>query len=167
MIYPNLTYPSPPQPMYLNTKDQPSPPKPPTPPSTEMDHNNALMIRPNHLRVQIPNEESPKVLPRKEDLTERQVKKKKKNYAEKLLTVYQTPSTNNKSGPPSALPSQFAQNLPSPSTFYPEFYQQSEIPSPLNFSTSATPTTSTFHWPSNARDYRPSPLSIRPDNSIG
>ncbi|ORZ02499.1 hypothetical protein BCR43DRAFT_481640 [Syncephalastrum racemosum] len=68
-------------------------------------------------------------------------------------------------GPPSALPSQFAQNLPSPSTFYPEFYQQSELPSPLNFS--ATPTTANaFHWPppsaaQNAagRDYRPSPLA--------
>lgn len=67
-------------------------------------------------------------------------------------------------GPPSALPSQFAQNLPSPSTFYPEFYQQSELPSPLNFS--ATPTAgNTFHWPpppsssSGGRDYRPSPLA--------
>ncbi|KAI8886606.1 hypothetical protein K501DRAFT_283673 [Backusella circina FSU 941] len=60
--------------------------------------------------------------------------------------------------PPSALPSQFAQNLPSPSTFYPEFYQQNELPSPLNFT--ATPANQgTFYWPSNARDYRPSPLS--------
>jgi hypothetical protein len=60
--------------------------------------------------------------------------------------------------PPSALPSQFAQNLPSPSTFYPEFYQQNELPSPLNFA--GTPANQgTFYWPSNARDYRPSPLS--------
>jgi hypothetical protein len=67
--------------------------------------------------------------------------------------------------PSSALPSQFAQNLPSPSTFYPEFYQQNELPSPLNFS--ATPVNSgAFHWPSNARDYKPSPLS-RPDGSGG
>ncbi|KAI9281600.1 hypothetical protein BY458DRAFT_499069 [Sporodiniella umbellata] len=53
---------------------------------------------------------------------------------------------------------QFAQNLPSPSKFYPEFYKQSELPSPLNFSN--TPATSNaFHWPSNAKEYRPSPLS--------
>ncbi|KAI9267402.1 hypothetical protein BY458DRAFT_511664 [Sporodiniella umbellata] len=70
-------------------------------------------------------------------------------------------------GPPSALPSQFAQNLPSPSTFYPEFYQQNELPSPLNFS--ATPVTAphqgnnAFHWPApQQRDYRPSPLN--PEN---
>jgi hypothetical protein len=59
--------------------------------------------------------------------------------------------------PPSALPSQFAQNLPSPSTFYPEFYQQNELPSPINFS--ATPqANNAFHWPSSSRDYKPSPL---------
>lgn len=75
-------------------------------------------------------------------------------------------------GPPSALPSQFAQSLPSPSSFYPEFYQQNEIPSPLNFSntpvTAHHPSggpTNAFHWPlpsntttSGPRDYRPSPL---------
>ncbi|ORZ24421.1 hypothetical protein BCR42DRAFT_402923 [Absidia repens] len=61
-------------------------------------------------------------------------------------------------GPPSALPSQFAQNLPSPSSFYPDFFQQSELPSPLNFS--ATPTVGhTFHWPATSRDYKPSPLA--------
>ncbi|CAO3700982.1 unnamed protein product [Rhizopus stolonifer] len=66
----------------------------------------------------------------------------------------QAPSTN-----------QFAQNLPSPSKFYPEFYKQSELPSPLNFSN--TPATSNmFHWPSNVKEYRPSPLSnFRPDPS--
>lgn len=78
-------------------------------------------------------------------------------------------------GPPSALPSQFAQNLPSPSTFYPEFYQQNELPSPLNFSStpiaannnnsntshSNSNHNNAFHWPSvppQQRDYRPSPL---------
>ncbi|CAO3600541.1 unnamed protein product [Absidia cylindrospora] len=61
-------------------------------------------------------------------------------------------------GPPSALPSQFAQNLPSPSSFYPDFFQQSELPSPLNFS--ATPTVgNTFHWPPPSKDYKPSPLA--------
>lgn len=68
--------------------------------------------------------------------------------------------------PPSALPSQFAHNLPSPSTFYPEFYQQSELPSPLNFS--STPTGTSFYWPSRnpsmsgpaaGGDYKPSPLA--------
>ncbi|ORX44257.1 hypothetical protein DM01DRAFT_1340445 [Hesseltinella vesiculosa] len=61
-------------------------------------------------------------------------------------------------GPPSALPSQFAQNLPSPSTFYPDFFQQSELPSPLNFS--ATPTVGhAFNWPPPSKDYKPSPLA--------
>ncbi|OZJ03104.1 hypothetical protein BZG36_03368 [Bifiguratus adelaidae] len=50
-------------------------------------------------------------------------------------------------GPPSALPSQFAQNLPSPSTFYPEFYTQNELPSPLNFSNTPTSAGGVFHWP--------------------
>ncbi|CAO3643938.1 unnamed protein product [Cunninghamella blakesleeana] len=61
-------------------------------------------------------------------------------------------------GPPSALPSRFAQDLPSPSTFYPDFFQQSELPSPLNFS--ATPTVgNAFHWPPPPKDYKPSPLA--------
>lgn len=64
-------------------------------------------------------------------------------------------------GPPSALPSQFAQNLPSPSTFYPEFYQQNELPSPLNFSATPQQNNHAFHWPAppQQRDYRPSPLN--------
>ncbi|OBZ91843.1 Myocyte-specific enhancer factor 2D [Choanephora cucurbitarum] len=63
-------------------------------------------------------------------------------------------------GPPSALPSQFAQNLPSPSTFYPEFYQQNELPSPLNFNqTPVAANNNAFSWPPHGqRDYRPSPL---------
>lgn len=64
--------------------------------------------------------------------------------------------------PPSALPSQFAQNLPSPSTFYPEFYQQNELPSPINYGTPNS--AKSFHWPSapmptQLREYRPSPLA--------
>ncbi|KAI7858951.1 hypothetical protein BDC45DRAFT_497952 [Circinella umbellata] len=86
-------------------------------------------------------------------------------------------------------PSQFAQNLPSPSVFYPEFYQQSELPSPLHFS--ATPTTNgMFHWPpsqapsqsqphtlhqqqqpqqsqqSQPREYRSSPLATASPSEI-
>ncbi|KAI8076628.1 uncharacterized protein B0P05DRAFT_545241 [Gilbertella persicaria] len=67
-------------------------------------------------------------------------------------------------GPPSALPSQFAQNLPSPSTFYPEFYQQNELPSPLNFNSTPVAAnnngnSNAFPWPPGGqRDYRPSPL---------
>ncbi|KAI9267522.1 hypothetical protein EDC94DRAFT_424882 [Helicostylum pulchrum] len=34
--------------------------------------------------------------------------------------------------PPSALPSQYVQNLPSPSTFYPEFYQPNFMMSPIH-----------------------------------
>ncbi|CAO3645507.1 unnamed protein product [Cunninghamella blakesleeana] len=46
--------------------------------------------------------------------------------------------------------SAFAQNLPSPSSFYPHFYQtQNELPSPLQFSMTPSTTTThpTFHWP--------------------
>ncbi|KAI8331409.1 hypothetical protein BC941DRAFT_160587 [Chlamydoabsidia padenii] len=77
------------------------------------------------------------------------------------ITTIATAATNDEpssAGPPSALPSQFAQNLPSPSSFYPDFFQQSELPSPLNFS--ATPTVgNTFHWPPASKDYKPSPLA--------
>lgn len=68
--------------------------------------------------------------------------------------------------PPSALPSQFAHNLPSPSTFYPEFYQQNELPSPLNFSSTPISGGTSFHWPSRGSisgpggtEYKPSPLA--------
>ncbi|KAG1149750.1 hypothetical protein G6F38_002563 [Rhizopus arrhizus] len=85
------------------------------------------------LRVHIPSETSQSLDPSKEK---------------------QTPSIVNKN----SSNSQFAQNLPSPSRFYPEFYRQGELPSPLTFST--TPVASnTFNWPSNAKEYRPSPLS--------
>ncbi|OBZ90714.1 Myocyte-specific enhancer factor 2D [Choanephora cucurbitarum] len=72
--------------------------------------------------------------------------------------------------PPSALPSQFAHNLPSPSTFYPEFYQQNELPSPLNFSSTPVAGNTAFHWPSRnpslglAGEYKPSPLAKIDEN---
>ncbi|KAF1807777.1 hypothetical protein V8B55DRAFT_1468650 [Mucor lusitanicus] len=44
---------------------------------------------------------------------------------------------NNSLPPPSALPSQFVQNLPSPSTFYPEFYQSNFMMSPIHSSSNA------------------------------
>ncbi|KAI8340327.1 hypothetical protein BC941DRAFT_468591 [Chlamydoabsidia padenii] len=50
----------------------------------------------------------------------------------------------------SAQQQHFAQNLPSPSSFYPHFYQiQNELPSPLHFATTPANTTSnsTFYWP--------------------
>ncbi|OBZ91871.1 Myocyte-specific enhancer factor 2D [Choanephora cucurbitarum] len=141
----NMTYPSPPQPasFYHVKEQQQLPPTPPVPqsiasPKSTSELDSESYKRP-HLRVQIPSEESPK-------------------QATDRLPQSTTRSQKSALGPPSFLPSQFAQNLPSPSTFYPEFYQQNELPSPLNFS--ATPTNpNTFHWPSNARDYRPSPLS--------
>ncbi|CAO3659729.1 unnamed protein product [Rhizopus stolonifer] len=72
--------------------------------------------------------------------------------SEESIETQELPALNKNS-----TPSQFAQNLPSPSTFYPEFYKQSELPSPLNFSN--TPAAlNTFHWPSSAKEYRPSPL---------
>ncbi|KAI8380314.1 hypothetical protein BD560DRAFT_387805 [Blakeslea trispora] len=72
--------------------------------------------------------------------------------------------------PPSALPSQFAHNLPSPSTFYPEFYQQNELPSPLHFSSTPVSGNTAFHWPSRnlvtgqMGEYRPSPLAKIDEN---
>lgn len=67
--------------------------------------------------------------------------------------------------PLSAATSQFAQNLPSPSTFYPEFYNggNNELPSPLTF-TGQTPTVGrgergVFQWPMPGnRTLGPSPL---------
>ncbi|KAK9760720.1 hypothetical protein K7432_014957 [Basidiobolus ranarum] len=69
--------------------------------------------------------------------------------------------TQDSTKPASATMSQFAQNLPSPSTFYPEFYNQSnELLSPLTVN--ATPTSGgTFHWPLPPRVLHPSPLSKR------
>ncbi|CAM0136237.1 unnamed protein product [Umbelopsis sp. WA50703] len=103
------------------------------------------------LRVQIPSEE-------------------KENPASISPPTLQSHSTNaaqdsNEQNPPSALPSQFAQNLPSPSTFYPEFYQQNELPSPINYGTPNS--AKSFQWPSapmptQLREYRPSPLA-RPE----
>ncbi|KAI7830754.1 hypothetical protein BC939DRAFT_438970 [Gamsiella multidivaricata] len=66
----------------------------------------------------------------------------------------------------STLPSQFAKNLPSPSTFYPEFYASQAELSPIVFGqtpTSAQPS-SAFAWPiprerELARVHQPSPLA--------
>ncbi|KAF9576414.1 Ribosome-releasing factor 2, mitochondrial [Mortierella alpina] len=66
----------------------------------------------------------------------------------------------------STLPSQFAKNLPSPSTFYPEFYASQAELSPIVFGqtpTSAQPS-SAFNWPvprerELSRVHQPSPLA--------
>ncbi|KAF9152442.1 hypothetical protein BGX20_005155 [Mortierella sp. AD010] len=66
----------------------------------------------------------------------------------------------------STLPSQFAKNLPSPSTFYPEFYASQAELSPIVFGqtpTSAQPGTA-FNWPvprerELSRVHQPSPLA--------
>jgi hypothetical protein len=57
-------------------------------------------------------------------------------------------------GPPSALPSQFAYNLPSPSTYYPEFYYQQQHPQ--NDLLSPSVPSGSFYWPP---PYKSSPLS--------
>ena len=66
----------------------------------------------------------------------------------------------------STLPSQFAKNLPSPSTFYPEFYASQAELSPIVFG--QTPTSaqinSAFNWPvprerELSRVHQPSPLA--------
>jgi MADS-box transcription factor len=57
------------------------------------------------------------------------------------------------------MPSQFAQNLPSPSTFFSEFCKTTEMPSPLAFTntpTSAQP--GAFRWPPHSQ-YTSSPLA--------
>lgn len=175
----NLTYPSPPQPIYVQpmSKQQEhhtmTPPQqqqhPIHSPSSEFDSSLKNDKRPN-LRVQIPNEspEPASFQPQHSNTQPQPQHQQQQQQTQQSSTTGSNGNNNGNrpttvAGPPSALPSQFAQNLPSPSTFYPEFYQQNELPSPLNFN--ATPTNpGAFHWPSNARDYRPSPLSsMRPE----
>ncbi|CAG8537209.1 12892_t:CDS:2 [Acaulospora colombiana] len=83
-----------------------------------------------------------------------------------MLSSRPTPATA-EAGPTSALPSQFAQNLPSPSTFFSEFYKTTELPSPLTFGntpTSANPIA--FPWPPRATNaYQPSPLAKQHENN--
>ncbi|CAG8494791.1 17047_t:CDS:2 [Racocetra persica] len=76
-----------------------------------------------------------------------------------------TPTTD--TGPNSGLTSQFSHSLPSPSTFFSEFYKTAELPSPITFS--STPTSANpgaFHWPI-PRNYQhqPSPLAKHESNS--
>ncbi|CAG8486165.1 3641_t:CDS:2 [Acaulospora morrowiae] len=82
------------------------------------------------------------------------------------LSSRPTPATT-EAGPTSALPSsQFAHNLPSPSTFFSEFYKTTELPSPLTFGntpTSANP--SAFPWPAPRTTYQSSPLAKHESNS--
>jgi hypothetical protein len=77
------------------------------------------------------------------------------------LSTRPTPTTAD-AGPASALTSsQFGPNLPSPSTFFNEFYK-SELPSPLAFSQTPTSAqTSAFHWPPHSRSqtHHSSPLA--------
>ncbi|KAF7732483.1 Myocyte-specific enhancer factor 2C [Apophysomyces ossiformis] len=177
MVHPsNMPYPSPPQHIYV----QPVPPKqresstaadttsamPPPPPvmsttpsglstqspASEIGSPNAHGDKRPKLRVQIPNENNT------EAVTDSKSGEQQPNSSVgSRASNNQNPQSSR--GLSSALPSQFAQNLPSPSTFYPEFYQQNELPSPLNFSATPT-TTSTFNWPPPvSRDYKPSPLA--------
>ncbi|KAK4511896.1 uncharacterized protein ATC70_003895 [Mucor velutinosus] len=104
----------------------------------------ATSKRPPNLRVEIP---------KNDDHAETQEKP-----PEQQPYSYQPPSAL--FPPPSALPSQFARNLPSPSTFYPEFYtHHNELPSPLFFVTTPVAGAS-FLWPSrNSSISGPSPSS--------
>lgn len=171
------------QPPSQQQQQQQQTPPPPAPPATAGFVAPSSQVRssplvndkkPHNLRVQIPNEDS-------------STSSTASNHGSTTaatsngMTAAQAATPHMRQGkgassPTSALPSQFAQNLPSPFSIYPEFLQQNELPSPLNFS--ATPTTSSaFHWPaassassggqqvmSSARmpttgDYRPSPLA--------
>ncbi|KAJ1962997.1 Myocyte-specific enhancer factor 2D [Dipsacomyces acuminosporus] len=90
--------------------------------------------------------------------------------ARRLPPAVNTSTRNNalnEPGPQTAMLIEFAQNLPSPSTFYPSMYQQSESFSPLEFGT--TPIigpqhASPFQWPlppsvsSSRAPHQPSPL---------
>ncbi|KAI9320630.1 hypothetical protein BX666DRAFT_1909757 [Dichotomocladium elegans] len=162
---------SPGQSPYQSSSNVPSPTH-----STASHHSQGKKQGPK-LRVHIPNESSPKQQNSQVQavINEEGAEPAKRSEFSKPEGPPPTrPGMNEptaSAGPASALPSQFAQNLFSPTTFYPEFYQQNELPSPLNFS--ATPTTShAFNWPtpttsaqsnngamSSARDYRPSPLA--------
>ena len=163
------------------SQQQPTPPPPPAAsagfvaPSSQV-RSSALVNdkKPPNLRVQIPNEDSStaSTVSNNHHGSTTASTNNGMTAAQAATHMRQGKGT---SSPTSALPSQFAQNLPSPFSIYPEFLQQNELPSPLNFS--ATPTTSSaFHWPaasssssgpqvmSSARmptagDYRPSPLA--------
>lgn len=139
----NLTYPSPPQPVY----SQPMV-------SKNVDITTAPMNeKRSNLRVQIPSDNHDSFNTTTNDMQQQQ----QQPLSTQEQLIEQQNSTGTRAS--STLPSQFAQNLPSPSTFYPEFYQQSELPSPLNFQSNTHSNPSSFNWPSNARDYKPSPLS--------
>ena len=146
--------------------------------------------KPPNLRVQIPNEEQQQQTQQVQPTTTTTTTTTTNQQMNNRSVVAERAIGNGNKGqgqqasPTTALPSQFAQNLPSPFSIYPEFLQQNELPSPLNFS--ATPTTShAFHWPAAAssscmsatgataqvaaqqqqqqairnNDYRPSPLA--------
>lgn len=137
-------------------------------PSATSHHSQGKSKAPPKLRVQIPGD-SPKQQQPSVSATstgneqDDNAKSEQGGSQEKRNNIATTSAEQSAGiGPPSALPSQFAQNLFSPTTFYPEFYQQNELPSPLNFS--ATPTAShTFNWPApssnSGKDYKPSPLA--------
>ncbi|CDS08289.1 Putative MADS-box transcription enhancer factor2D [Lichtheimia ramosa] len=156
-----------------NQNNSPHQPNMPSPtPSAASHHSHSgggKKHAPPKLRVQIPGD-SPKQAAKTETVDDDAKDDDKFARPTGAPPRNSTAEPNTAIGPPSALPSQFAQNLFSPSTFYPEFYQQNELPSPLNFS--ATPTTThAFNWPtpsnnnnsnnnnSNPRDYKPSPLA--------
>ncbi|KAI9316805.1 hypothetical protein BX666DRAFT_1947073 [Dichotomocladium elegans] len=68
--------------------------------------------------------------------------------------------------PMSATPSQMAQNLPSPFPIYPQFLQQNDLPSPLNFTTNPT-VSSTFHWPTASYPVALTARSVTTSNDRG
>ncbi|KAF9091236.1 hypothetical protein BGX29_011070 [Mortierella sp. GBA35] len=111
--------------------------------------------KPKNLRVQIPMEGKENAT-----LTETMIKTEESS---ELPPIQKRPL---ESAPMSStLPSQFAKNLPSPSTFYPEFYASQAELSPIVFGqtpTSAQPS-SAFAWPVPQRDlarvHQPSPLA--------
>ncbi|GAA5800807.1 hypothetical protein HPULCUR_006246 [Helicostylum pulchrum] len=152
----------PPHPMYIAQAPTYAPIMPPPPHHLVSYGNTGSPV--SHINTPIPN---PNIYYHHHPSTVTSSIPLAKRPANLRVEIPSEPDNPNPSfGPPSALPSQFAQNLPSPSTFYPEFYQQNELPSPLNFSTTPISSGTSFHWPARGSlsgagggEYRPSPLA--------
>ncbi|KAF9575919.1 hypothetical protein BGW38_008178 [Lunasporangiospora selenospora] len=126
------------------------------PTSPVLSPTNGIIKKPKNLRVHIPNETKEGAA-----LGDTMIKTEDSNQ---LPPIQKRPL---ESAPiSSTLPSHFAKNLPSPSTFYPEFYASQTELSPIVFGqtpTSAQPS-SAFNWPlprerELARVHQPSPLA--------
>ncbi|KAI7847670.1 hypothetical protein BDC45DRAFT_547448 [Circinella umbellata] len=181
----------PPPPAQSQQQRQPMMMPPPPPPPTQPPSMSSPLLpnndkKPPNLRVQIPNEEQQQQQTQSSITTSSSQQVNNRSVVADRAIGNGNKGQGQQASPTTALPSQFAQNLPSPFSIYPEFLQQNELPSPLNFS--ATPTTShAFNWPAASsstsatgaaiqapvqqqqsirnNDYRPSPLANSTTNN--